>query len=86
MGFYRLGHHDRARVAVVTRCFIMDDDWNGLREQARQWRRMAARYTPGLARALNQAAAALDAQADRIEGIPGAPPVESSEAARPKNR
>ncbi len=86
MGFYGLGRHDRAHPAVVTRCFIMDDDWNGLREQARQWRRMAERYTPGLARALTQAAAALDAQADRIEGIPGAPPVESGEAERPKHR
>jgi hypothetical protein len=62
------------------------DESNTLREQAKQWRRMAERYTPGLARALTQAAAALDAQADRIEGIPGVPPVESGEAARPKSR
>jgi hypothetical protein len=62
------------------------DDSNNLREQARQWRRLAKRYTPGLARALNQAAAALDAQADRIEEIPGAPPAESGEPDRPKSR
>ena len=61
------------------------DDSKNLREQARQWRRMAERYTPGHARALNHAAAALDAQADRIEEIPGVPPADSIEADRPKS-
>jgi hypothetical protein len=57
-----------------------------LREQARQWRRIAKRYTPGLARALIQAAAALDDQADRIEGVQGMPPAASGDSDRPKGR
>jgi hypothetical protein len=57
-----------------------------LREQARQWRRIAERYTPGLARALIQAAATLDAQADRIEGVQGVPPAACGDSGRPKDR
>jgi hypothetical protein len=54
-----------------------------LRVQAKQWRRLAKRYTPGLARALIKAAAALDDQADRIETARVTPPAPSAAAARP---
>jgi len=43
------------------------DDTADLREQAKQWRRLAERYSPGLAGALIAAAQALDARADGIE-------------------
>jgi hypothetical protein len=56
-----------------------------LREQARQWRRIAQRYTPGLARALIEAAKTLDEQADRIEGVRRAPPAVPGAADRPKS-
>jgi len=56
-----------------------------LREQARQWRRIAGRYSSGLARALIQAAAVLDAQADRIEGVQEMSPPESGDSDRPKS-
>jgi hypothetical protein len=55
-----------------------------LREQARQWRRIAERYTPGLARALIQAAASLEARADQIEATPGVPPEEPVSSDRSK--
>ncbi|MBI3513093.1 MAG: hypothetical protein HY060_03375 [Proteobacteria bacterium] len=60
------------------------DDAKDLREQAKQWRRLATRYTPGLAGALIQAAAVLDAQADRVEAGMRAPPAATDDAARPK--
>jgi hypothetical protein len=43
------------------------DDTEDLRVQARQWRRLAQRYSPGLAQALIAAAKTLDAQADGID-------------------
>ncbi|MEJ0068568.1 MAG: hypothetical protein WDO24_07395 [Pseudomonadota bacterium] len=62
------------------------DGANDLREQAKQWRRIAERYTPGLARALCHAAASLDAQADQIEQIRNMPPAEVGDFDRPKSR
>ncbi len=56
-----------------------------LREQAKQWRRIAERYTPGLARALREAAAALDARADWIESTSEAPPPQPRAPTRPDN-
>jgi hypothetical protein len=56
-----------------------------LREQARQWRRIAGRYSSGLARALIQAAAALDAQADRIEAVDAMSAPGSGDLDRPES-
>jgi hypothetical protein len=42
-------------------------DPRDLREQARQWRRQAIAHAPRVAEALLLAAAALEAQADRLE-------------------
>jgi hypothetical protein len=61
------------------------DGTDDLREQARQWRRIAQRYTPGLARALIEAAKALDEQADRIESVGVAPSAVPGASDRPKS-